>query len=103
MNILLLTDLLIALGIWGVGYAWMGRFVRPRWKIPGKLLFVMALTGLFSWLWGHWSVLIVLIHQGIGIFFHFQVCRKHSINPWTCQPRTEYLALQEKWAKGDFS
>ena len=93
-----------ALLLWLFGYQFCGgRFVRPRWKQLGKLVVYL----LFSWLllrWmGSWALLFILGHQALGMLGHVVICRKHGIDWRTCQPEEKYLALTEKWARGDFS
>lgn len=98
-----ITYLTVALTIWLLGYFHNGKFVRPKWKIPGKLLFYLGITFLLvNWV-GHWALFFIIGHPLIGLIFHINVCRKNNINWKTCQPREKYLNLQEKWAKGDFS
>lgn len=93
----------LAIIIWFIGYFHTGRFVRPKWKIPGKFIFYIGISvALVHW-FVHWSLLFIIGHQLIGLVFHVQVCKKHQINWLTCRPREKYLELQEKWAKGDFS
>ena len=97
-----LIYLLIAACIWFVGYFHNGRFVRPKWKIPGKFIFYMGVSfALVHW-FGHWGLLFIVGHPLIGLIFHVNVCRKNDINWVTCEPREKYLELEEKWAKGDF-
>lgn len=102
MNINYIGYLIIAIIIWGIGYLHTGRFVRPKWKIPGKFLFYIGVSlGLAYWL-GHYSLIFIIGHQLIGLAFHWITCKRHDINWITCEPRERYLALQEQWAKGDF-
>jgi len=92
----------LAVIIWFTGYFHTGRFVRPKWKIPGKFLFYIAVSfGLIWWL-GHYSLIFIIGHQLIGLAFHWRICKQNSINWITCEPRERYLELQEKWAKGNF-
>jgi len=92
----------IAILIWFAGYFHTGRFVRPKWKIPGKLIFYVAVSfGLVHW-FGHWGLIFIIGHPLIGLIFHMRVCKKHDIDWRSCEPREKHLELQEKWAKGDF-
>ncbi|MDD9942814.1 MAG: hypothetical protein OXU20_17370 [Myxococcales bacterium] len=89
--------------LWGVGFAQFGgRFVRPRWKIYGKAAVALTLA-YFAMVWlGPWGLLIPAVHQSAGIVGHVAICRRHGIDWRTCEPRAQYIALQEKWARGDF-
>lgn len=93
----------LAVVLWTAGYFHTGRFVRPKWKIPGKFLFYVGVSlGLTLWV-GHYSLIFIIGHQLLGFIFHVRICKKHDINWLTCEPVEQYLALQEKWARGDFS
>ncbi|WNJ20102.1 hypothetical protein [Pontibacter sp. G13] len=94
--------LLIASGIWMLGFLHAGKYVQPRWKIPGKFLFYLSISGVIAHFWGPWSLLFIVGHPLIGLIFHIRACRKHAINWMTCEPIEEYKALQEKWARGEF-
>ena len=96
---LIVMGIVLAIMHWRFG----GRFVRPRWKQIGKVLASLVLTYLtMVWL-GPLGLMIPLAHQAIGVIGHIVICRRHDINWWTIQPRNRYVALQEKWARGDFS
>jgi len=94
----------LALVIWLVGYHFFGgRFIRPKWKIPGKLIaYLLISTCLLIWI-GHFALIFIIGHQLSGGIGHFIICKKHGIDWKTCQPEEKYLELTEKWAKGDFS
>ncbi|MEO0899254.1 MAG: hypothetical protein AAFY71_22775 [Bacteroidota bacterium] len=94
--------LLVAVLIWGLGYLHTGKFVRPKWKIPGKFLFYVGVSTALVYAFGHWALLFIIGHPLIGLLFHVKVCKDHHINWLTCEPKEKYLELQEKWAKGDF-
>jgi hypothetical protein len=94
--------LLLALAIWVLGYFHTGKYVRPKWKIPGKLLFYLVLSGLLAHWVGHYALLFVIGHPLVGLLFHIKACKKHHINWKDCTPRDRYLALQEKWARGEW-
>ncbi|WP_418512135.1 hypothetical protein [Corallibacter sp.] len=98
-----LIYLIIAALIWIVGYLHNGRFVRPKWKIPGKFIFYIGVSfALVHWL-GHWGMIFIIVHPLIGLLFHTKICKENDIDWLTCEPKEKYLELQEKWAKGDFS
>ncbi|MEL6670569.1 MAG: hypothetical protein AAFR61_00110 [Bacteroidota bacterium] len=88
--------------IWALGYLHTGKFVRPRWKIPGKFLFYVGVSAALTYFLGYWSLLFIIGHQALGLIFHIRVCKKHQINWLNCEPRERYLALQEQWARGEF-
>jgi len=95
--------LIISIGIWLLGYVHTGKFVRPKWKIPGKFIFYVGVSfALVHW-FGHWGVLFIIGHPLIGLLFHTKICKAHNINWFTCEPKEKYMELQEKWAKGDFT
>lgn len=98
-----LMYLCFAILIWIAGYFHNGRYVRPKWKIPGKFIFYVGVSfALIYWL-GHWSLIFILGHPLIGFLFHIKVCKENNINWISCEPKEKYIKLQEKWAKGDFS
>lgn len=94
----------LALVIWCVSYRLFGgRFVRPHWKKPGKLVAYLTISlGLLIWV-KHYALIFIVGHQLLGGVGHFMICKKHDIDWWTCQPEEKYVALTEKWAKGEFS
>lgn len=97
---LILIQTGLALVIWLAGYALFGRFITPRWKVGGKLIFYLAVSAaLTAWV-GGWALIWIVGHQGLGIGGHIWWCRKHGINWITCQPRDQYLALRP-WAAED--
>lgn len=94
--------IILAILIWFIGYFHHGKFVKPRWKIPGKFFFYVGVSFALSYWFLHWSLLFIVLHPLIGFIFHVRVCKKHHINWKTCEPKQKYIELQEKWAKGDF-
>lgn len=95
--------LLAAVVIWCVGFMICGgRFIRPKWKQSGKLIFYLIVTTLLlAWV-GHYAIFFIIGHQMIGWATHYAICKKHNINWLTCEPQDKYLALMEKWSRGDF-
>lgn len=89
--------------IWITGYFHTGKYVRPRWKIPGKFVFYMTVSVLLIFYTGYFSLIFIIGHPLIGLIFHIRACRKHKINWVNCQPVDRYIELQEKWAGGDFN
>jgi len=96
----MLIDLAGALAMWLAGFALAGRFIAPRWKVWGKLGFLLVATAALSAWLGHWALAVVAAHQGLGIGGHIRWCRRHGIHWLTCQPRGKYLELRP-WAAGD--
>jgi len=96
----MLMDVTIAVALWLTGFALFGRFIAPRWKVGGKLIFYLAVAaGLSAWV-GHWSLIWIVGHPLLGIAGHVWWCRKHGINWVTCRPRDRYLELRP-WAQQD--
>jgi hypothetical protein len=93
-------DLVIAMLFWMAGFAVFGRFIVPRWKVGGKLVFYLVVAVLLSRWVGHWSLVWILGHPLLGIWGHWLWCRRHGISWLTCQPRDRYLALRP-WAAQD--
>ena len=93
-------DLVLAVAIWLAGFAVFGRFIAPRWKIWGKLIFYLGVAALLSAWLGHWSLIWIVGHQLLGIGGHMWWCRQHGISWLTCTPREKYVELRP-WAAGD--
>lgn len=102
MNRLEIIYTALAIAIWVAGYFHNGRFVRPKWKIPGKLVFFVGVSYILAHWQEHWALVFIFGHPLLGLFFHIKICREHGINVFTCEPREKYLGLQEKWASGNF-
>ncbi len=102
MKTIELVYLAIAIFIWVTGYFHNGRFVRPKWKIPGKFIFYISISFFLVHWFEHWALIFIIGHPLIGLLFHVKVCRENNINWQTCEPVEKYLDLQNKWAKGDF-
>ena len=96
----MLLDLTIGAVLQIVLFAIFGRFIAPRWKVAGKLVFFFLVAGLLSWTVGHWSLIWIVGHPLLGVGGHIWWCRKHGIDWLTCQPRDTYLELRP-WAVGD--
>ena len=103
MNNIQIYYLIISIGIWILGYLHNGKFVRPKWKIPGKFIFYVGVAFLLVFWFQHWALIFIIGHPLIGLIFHTKICKAHDINWLTCEPRERYIEIQEKWAKGDFS
>lgn len=101
MDMIQYSYILLATLIWTAGYFHTGKFVRPRWKQPGKFLFYVIVSGALVYGFKHYGLLFIVGHPLLGLIFHIKVCRKHQINWKTCEPKAQYLALQEKWARGE--
>ena len=100
MDSVLLINLAVALAIWLAGFALFGRFIAPRWKVVGKLLFFLLVTGLLTAWLGYWALVWAVGHPALGVGGHVWWCRKHGIDWLRCQPRERYLELRP-WAQGD--
>ena len=103
MNQIEIFYLITAIIIWIAGYIHNGRFVRPKWKIPGKFIFYIGVSFLLTYWIEHYALIFILGHPLIGVLFHIKACKENNINWQTCEPKDKYLELQEKWAKGNFS
>lgn len=89
--------------IWGAGFMICGgKHIRPKWKQSGKLIsYLIFTTILLIWV-GHYAVIFIIGHQMIGWVFYYKICKEHGIDWKTCEPADKYLALMEKWGRGDF-
>ena len=96
----MLIDLGLALGLWAFGFAVFGRFIAPRWKVAGKLVFYLAVTALLHAWVGHAALIWVVAHPTLGLVGHAWWCRTHNIDWLRCTPRERYLALRP-WAAQD--
>ena len=89
-------DLSIVLGIFAIGEILFGHFEehRPKWRRVLKLLIVVCLALLFSWLELRWvfGVLIGLLLLA-ATYIHVVWLPKHGINGWTGEPKDRYLEL----------
>ncbi len=90
-------DLAIAVVLWSVGFTLFGRFIAPRWKVGGKLVFYLAVSTVLTWWVGHWSLIWIVGHPLLGVAGHVWWCRRNGINWITCEPRDRYLELRP-WA-----
>lgn len=55
-------------------------------------------TGVLSYFFGHWSLLLPLGASSAGAVFHFWWCWKNGIHPLTAEPYDRYLQLRG-WSK----
>lgn len=95
--------LLLAAIIWISSFRFFGgRFVRPKWKQPGKFIAYITISFVLLTMVGHYALIFIFGHQAMGGFGHYMICRKHNIDFWTCKPEDKYLEVTEKWAKGNF-
>lgn len=86
--------------IWLIGVQWFGgRFVRPKWKLPGKLIVYLTASYLL-WAWiGPWSLIFIVGHQALGWIGHIVICRQNGIDWRTSEPKEKYLEATERWAR----
>ena len=89
--------------IWVLGYFHTGKFVRPKWKVPWKLVFYVGVSAILVHWFGHWGLIFIITHPLIGFLFHYKVCGENDIYWFTCAPIEKYVELQKKCAKGDFA
>ena len=95
-----IIDLVVGLVLWLIGFGIFGRFIAPRWKVFGKLIFYLAVTLGLSLLVGHWSLIWIIGHPLLGVVGHVWWCKKNGIHWLTCTPREKYLSLRP-WASND--
>ncbi len=95
-----LIRMIAATVFWCAGFTVFGRFVSPRWKVAGKLVFYLAACWALSMVVGNWSLVWIVGHPLLGILGHAWWCRRHDINWITCEPRDRYLELRP-WAHRD--
>ncbi len=95
--------LIAAVLIWLFSYRFFGgRFVRPKWKQPGKLIAYLLITFVLLLTIGHFASIFIIGHQALGGIGHYYICKQHDIDFWTCQPEEKYLEVTERWAAGNF-
>ena len=95
---------LLAIAIWFLSYHYFGgKFIRPKWKKAGKLFAYLLISVVLLLSIGHYALIFIFGHQLLGGIGHIIICKKNGIDWQTCQPEERYIALTEKWAKGDFS
>ena len=93
----------LAVVLWVLGALHTGRIVRPKWKLWGKLVRYVLVSGVLAFWVGPWSLIYIFGDVAVGLAFHTWVCMRHDLNWWTLAPEERYVALTEKWARGDFS
>jgi len=93
----IVIDVLIAAVVWSGGMAMTWRLVWPKWKIAGKGLFSLGVTAALSWWLGHWSLLFILLHSGLGIAFHLWWCQRHGFTWYAVEDPERYISLQKEW------
>ena len=72
-------DLALATGLWATGFFLFGRFIAPRWKVIGKLLFYLLVTALLSWTVGSYAVIWVIGHPLLGVGGQIWWCRRRFL------------------------
>jgi len=97
------VDLSLTALLWSLGALHTGRFIRPRWKLPGKAVFYLTVSALLSYYAGHISLIFVIGHPTVGLLFHIRACRQNDIDWFTCEPSDRYQALHDAWAAGQSS
>lgn len=95
--------LIAAVIIWLFSYHFFGgRFVRPKWKQPGKLIAYLIISFVLLLLIGHFALIFIVGHQLLGGIGHYYICKNHDIDFWTCKPEEKYLEVTERWSTGNF-
>lgn len=74
-------------------YSW--RLVWPRWKLFGRALSYLGAVAVLSLVVGHWSLLLALLHQGLGLAFHLWFCRRHGFTWYAVEDPERYVALSK--------
>lgn len=69
------------------------RLIWPRWKVAGKVVAYLGMVAGLSIVIGHWSVLVGLLHQAVGIAFHIRFCRRHGFTWYAVEDPGRYVAL----------
>ena len=72
------------------------RIVWPRWKLYGKAMFYFSATALLSWTIGHYSVLVMWLHQALGLVFHIAFCRRHGFTWYAVEDPERYVELSKQ-------
>ena len=92
--------LLLAAIIWLISFRLFGgKFIRPKWKQPGKFIVYMTMSFVLLTLAGSYALIFIIGHQATGGIYHYMICKKHNIDFRTCQPEEKYLEVMEKWIK----
>ncbi|MEL6345687.1 MAG: hypothetical protein AAFV53_21440 [Myxococcota bacterium] len=92
----ILLDLLLAAIPWTIGMAITARLIWPRWKVLGKALAYFGVVAVLSWWIGHWSLLVVILHQGVGMAFHIAFCRQHGFCWYAVEDPERYRQLSKQ-------
>jgi hypothetical protein len=88
-----LRDVLLALPPLLFGLTVTYRLIWPRWKLPGKIVFYVAVVALLSVWIGSWSVVLGWVHQMAGILFHIRFSRLHGFTWYAVEDPDRYVAL----------
>ena len=67
---------------------------RPAASAPAS---TAAFTAALSLALGHWSLLIMGLHQGVGLGVHIWFSRKHGFTWWAVEDPEEYVRLSKAW------
>ena len=88
----LIFDLAAAAVPFVLGMAATWRLIWPRWKVFGKTAaYFIGVTALSAWI-GHWSLLLALAHQGLGLGFHVWFCRQHGFTWYAVEDPERYVS-----------
>lgn len=72
------------------------RLVWPKWKLYGKLLLHPCVYAVLSVLFGHWSIAIAWLHQGLGLAGHIWFSRRHGLTWYAVEDTKQYIRLSQE-------
>ena len=93
----MVANLLLALGLYGLGFGLFGRFehgVAPGRRVVRGLLYLGLVLGVTRGAGPAWGRRWALGQMAVGSLFHFGWCLKNGINPLTAEPRDQYDRLR---------
>lgn len=72
------------------------RVVWPKWKLVAKLLLHPCLYAVLSHYFGHWSIVVAWVHQGVfGLGGHIWFSRKHGFTWYAVEDPERYVQLSQ--------
>jgi len=82
-----------------VGLLFTGRLIWPQWKIPGKVLFYLGFSFLFSYYWPYFGLAFIFIHPALGIAGHIWFCKQIGMTWWKVEDPEKYIQAQKDWVQ----